>query len=152
MGLQTYAAQFLATPQTPIINPQTNAAVTNFYYMLLALFNRTGQGTGTPLIATGLTAAASFATAQTKGNPALIVNDWSVFNTVASGGVCAVPAVNVGSDFIIWNFGAHSLAITPQPTQAIDALGLGNPYNLAANKMQWFRCPTTNQMYSMQLG
>lgn len=147
MGLQTFQQAF-PSPPTKLVNTD-GTQTKDGQYLWLALWNRTGQSVGTPKIAVGLTAAATFALAQKN---ALIAADWNEFDTVASGGICAVPIVNVGSDFIVWNFGGFNLAIAPDPTQQIDALGLGAAYSLAQNKMQWFRCTAQNQLRSMQLG
>jgi hypothetical protein len=147
MGLQVYQTQ-LPPPQTPLVKPD-GTPTTDGRYLFLALWNRTGKGPGGPVIATGLIATLNTVAA---GAAPIIAADWNVFSTVPNAGICTIPIVNVEADFIIWNFGAHSLAITPDPTQQIDALGLGNPYNLNPNKMQWFRCAAPNQLYSMQLG
>jgi hypothetical protein len=84
--------------------------------------------------------------------PFNIVNDWSEFDTVASGGVAVIPELTVGAEIIVFNGGLNSLAVTPQSDTQIDALGLGVGYALASLKMQVFRCFAPQQIRSMQLG
>src|SRR5262249_3076822 len=142
-GLTPFPQQFLSSLQNPVVDPRSGGPTKDFYYLLLAFFNRTGKGTGAPVIATGLTAAATVALAQQNAPRAA---DWNELDTVASGGICAIPIVDVGSDFIVWNQGLHTLAVTPDPSQQIDALGNGVAYSLTSGKMQWFRCTAQNQL------
>lgn len=145
MPLLVYPRQMIA-PAVAIVGPEASATK-DLYYLLLALFNRTGQGNGAPIIAVGLTALVPGASPLP-----IIAADWNEFSTVPAGGACQIPLVAVGSDFIVWNFGANVLAVTPQAQQQIDTGGAGRAYNLAAGKMQWFRCTALNQLRSMQLG
>lgn len=143
MGIQGFPNGF-PSPQTPIIDPETGAFTKDGRYFLLALWNRTGQGPGLPTVAAGLAVLA--------GIPFGITTDWSQFGAVAAGGIAVIPAISVGADAVVFNGGANSLLVKPQPTAQIDALGLGAGYPLAAGKMQWFRCVTPTQLNSMQLG
>src|SRR5699024_702388 len=105
-----------------------------------------GGNDGAPVINNDLTAVAP------PGTLPLISADWNIFTTVPASGGAQIPPVNVGADFIVWNFGISNLLVTPQPTYQIDALSAGSPYSLAPNKMQWFRCTAPNQLLSTQLG
>lgn len=145
MPLLVYPRQMLQRGEAAV-TPNNGAATNDLYYLLLALFNRTGGGDGGVAIGNPLGAVAP------PGTLPLIQNDWNVFTVVPAGGACQLPPVAVTADFIIWNFGANPLAITPQPNQEIDTLGAGAAYSLAVNKMQWFRCTAQNQLLSTQLG
>jgi|SRR5579883_2335747 len=144
MGLLVYPKQ-MPTPQLPIA-AKSGAPANDWYYLLLALFNRTGQGDGAPNIQPNLTAVVAPATLP------LIAGDWNIFTTVPNGGAAQIPPLAAGADFLVFNLGANSLAVTPQATDTIDALAKGAAYNLAAGKMQWFRCTAPGQILSMQLG
>jgi hypothetical protein len=145
MGLQVYG-QDMPPLQTPVVNAQTFDASRNWWYLWLALFNRTGKSSGAPTIGNDLTAVVAPDTLP------LIQSDWNIFTAVPNGAAAQVPAVLPGSDFIVFNVGTSNLAVTPDPSYQIDALGAGRAYDLAPGKMQWFRCTAQNQILSMQLG
>lgn len=129
---------------TPIVDPKTGALTAkDGRFLILALLNRTGGSSGAPSVGTGLVVGA---------DPFNIVNDWSEFDTVPNGGIALIPLIAVGSEFVVFNGGLNSLAVTPQPSMQIDALGNGVGYALASLKMQVFRCFTPTQIRSMQLG
>jgi hypothetical protein len=133
----------LPPAQTPLVTPSTGTLSIDGRQLLLALLNRTGGSSGAPSVGVGLVVGAA---------PFNIVNDWSEFDTVASGGVAVIPELTVGAEIIVFNGGLNSLAVTPQSDTQIDALGLGVGYALASLKMQVFRCFAPQQIRSMQLG
>jgi hypothetical protein len=133
----------LPPAQTPLVDPQTGALSLNGRQLLLALLNRTGGSSGAPSVGVGLVVGAT---------PFNIVNDWSEFDTVPSGGIAIIPELTVGAEIIVFNGGVADLHITPQPDTQIDALGLGGAYSLTNLKMQVFRCFAPQQIRSMQLG
>jgi hypothetical protein len=144
MGINNYPQNFPA-PQTPLIAVQTGLPTQDLRFLLVALFNRTGQGAGSPIIKSGL--------AVVGGAVFPIIGDWNQFTSVANGGIAQLPAMSAGGDCIIWNDDpANALSITPQNAVEIDVLGVNAGYMLAAGKMQWFRQVTPTLIHSMQLG
>ena len=144
MSLLTFP-RGMPTSRKPLISAE-GLIDNDWYYLLLSFFNRTGAGDGAPTIAINLTAIAP------PDIPPLINNDWSEFSTVPANGVAQIPPIVVGSDFIVWNFGANNLFVTPQAGVKIDTLAAGAAYSLAPNKMQEFRCTAPTQIRSTQLG
>lgn len=143
MGIQGYQQNFPG-PQTALVNQQ--GGVTNDgRFLWLALWNRTGQGTGLPSVAAGQAIVA--------GTPFNLNADITDFTAVPTGGVAQIPQLSVGAEFIVFNSDAvDAVAITPQPGVQIDGLAVGAAYSLAAGKMQWFHCVTPTLIRSTQLG
>ncbi len=148
MGIIAYPRK-LPAPKQVVAND--DGSVTNDYrYLLLALYNATGQGDGVPSVDSGPNGTGAIVSATA---PYVIAADWTLFVTVPVGGQAQLPNLPVGCDAIIFNDdGAHALGVLPQSTVQIDALGLGNAYSLAHAKMQWFRQVTPTLIHSMQLG
>lgn len=142
MSLITFPQDFLSSNE-PVVD-KSGQFTRNVRYLLLALFNRTGQGSGAPIVQTELVVAA--------GGDFNITADWNQFSTVAGAGACLLPPMAVGSDCIIFNDGVNSLNVKAQAGVGFDALAVGTPYSLAAGKMQWFRSLTPTSIRSMQLG
>ncbi len=144
MGITAYPRKLPAPKQT-VAND--DGSITNDYrYLLLALYNATGQGDGVPNVQAGLAVVA--------GSIFNIVGDWNQFSSVGNGGAALLPSLVVGTDCIVWNDDGNGFVLTvkPQPSSQIDTLGLGNGYSLPAAKMQWFRQVTPTLIHSMQLG
>lgn len=142
MGITAYAYAFM---RGQALVGQGGQATVSFQNFLLALFNRTGAGSGNPNVAAGLVVVA--------GTAFIIAADWNEFTTVPNGGVAQLPALDVGSDCIVFNdAAANALSVAPQAGVQIDTLGIGVGYALAAGKMQWFRAVTPTLIKSMQLG
>lgn len=152
MGINGFPTNF--PPQrAPIIDQATGQFTMDGRYLLLALFNRSGEGDGFPTIALGL-----MAQGIDQSSAILMGSDWNEFDTVAAGTGAVIPIMGAGGDIIVWNFGASPLSIYPSPVAApnqpiqIDALGVNQPYMLAAGKMQWLRQISPTQIRSTQLG
>lgn len=145
MGIQIYSEQ-MPQRQNVAVDSNTFALTKDFWYFLNSIWNRTGKNVGGAIVQVGLVATVAPATLP------MISADWNEFSQVPLNGACQLPALNAGADTIIFNFGANPLGVTPDPTQQIDALGLGIAYSLAITKMQWFRCTAQTQLRSMQLG
>lgn len=136
MSIQAFGTDFPSGNQ-PFLDPATGLVDRTWRYVLLQLWNRTGQGTGIvpavsePLTATGATIADALA----------LTNDWNYFNTVAAGTGCLLLPLKPGNDIQVFNGGANALNIYP-PTalDQIDALGAGSPYVLNAGKLRIFEC------------
>ena len=114
--------------------------------LLLALFNRTGAGTGiipkvspVPLIATGSTIADALG----------LVTDWNLIGIVAAGTGVAIPPLKPGNDIEVFNGGANALKVYPfSSTAQIDALGNGAAFSLAPGKLRIFQCWTLSLLIS----
>lgn len=146
MSIQKFASLF--NPRTPLVDklgiPSTNYG----QQFLLALWNRTGGGTGivpsvdATLVATGATIADALQ----------LTKDWNGTQTTPAGsGVAIASALNLqpGNDIWVFNGGLNNLNVYP-PSGAvqIDALGNGNPYVLASGKLRCFQCWTAAQFHS----
>jgi hypothetical protein len=137
--------QQLHPPQTPYIGADGKLTMSG-RYQLLALWTRTGKGTGiVPQVGAGLAAGGDRAS-----NAVLITNDQNQFTTVNPGQGCMLPALKPGQDVQVINDGAHSLNCYPQE-QAIDALASGDPYVLAAGEIRVFQGLTVAGIKSYQL-
>lgn len=125
-----------------------NAPTNDFRIFLLQLFNRTGQGTGIfNKVANNLTAAGTTQLTATG-----LTMDWNeVLTTPASSGV-QLLALQPGQVQVVFNGGAHTLAVYPAANYAIDALAVNAAYSLASPKMQVFMGWQASLVRSMQLG
>lgn len=126
--------------------------VAAFYYLVRALFNRTGQNNGIPFtVGSGLMAQGSF---QSSALP--LTNDLNDV-TGGSGGV-VLDNLHPGQLQLVYCGIASGLNVYPAPFGQIDALGVNNPYSLANGKSQIFWCPSLlpnssgSQYRSLQLG
>lgn len=134
MSIQAFGDDF--PKSTQFLDPTGNINKT-WLYLLLQLWNRTGQGTGIiPVVSDPLTGAGT-----TIADALSLTDDWNWFTTVAAGTGCKILPLKPGNDIQIYNAGAHSLNVYP-PTAAdqIDSLGAGSPYVLAAGKLRIFEC------------
>lgn len=112
---------------------------------LLALFNRTGAGTGIipkvtgPLIATGSTIVDSLQ----------LGSDWNLIGTTPlNSGVQLLP-LKPGNDIQVFNAGANPLNIYPPGGSQIDALAINSPLVLLSGKLRIFECWTLSQFFSL---
>jgi hypothetical protein len=146
VSIQKFTAQF--NPTSPLVDSQGIPILGYGRAFFLALFNRTGQGTGIvpivsdPISATGATIADAFQ----------LENDWNnVTNIPAGTGVAISSALSLqpGNDIWVMNAGAGDLNVYPPDTKTqIDALGAGGPYVLHPGKLRCFQCWASNQFYS----
>jgi hypothetical protein len=151
MGINGFPQSF---PTRDVLFIDGAGKITNTWlYLLLAYFNRTGAGTGTPSVAGGVVASGA-GQVDAFG----LTKDWNSVDTVPGGSGVRLPIVNVGTDCVVFNGDGNSLKVYPSlvappngPMQ-IDALGANAPYPLAAGKMQIFRCWTPGLIRSTQLG
>ncbi len=153
MGINSYSTRNF-NPRGPFVLPDDAFAPTaDAVYLLLALFNRTGGSAGGAVVKVGIVAAGN-----SQASAFGLQGDWNYVETVDAGTGVSIPAINVGSDCIVFNAGANTLSIYPAIVTApalpiqIDALGVNAPYPLAAGKMQWFRMVKPALLTSMQLG
>lgn len=144
MSIQSFVWNMFAKP-APFTDGKgilTNDA----FKFLLALYNRTGQGTGIVSIVSGSLVAQGI----DIGTALPLVNDWNLVGFVALGSGVVISELQPGNDIEVQNSGANTLNVYPPPTGVeIDALGVGNPYPLPAGKLRVFQCWTTTQFISL---
>jgi hypothetical protein len=132
----------LHPPETPFTEHGGKLTM-NGRYFNLAMFTRTGRGTGiVNQVGNGLKASGTH-----TGNAAMLTNDWNQFTDVAAGSGCNLPTLKPGQDVQVVNNGANDLNCYPVG-QLIDALDLNAPYVLAPGKMRTFQCITTGALVS----
>lgn len=142
MSIQRFAHNFFAAG--PFVD-KAGALTVDASRFLLALFNRTGMGTGIVpvvsdvLVATGTTAADALG----------LINDWNLVGTTAAGSGVKILPLKPGNDIQVFNAGANSLKVYPPSGFQIDALGVDQPYVLAAGKLRIFECWGLTQLYSL---
>lgn len=143
MSIQSFGFDFSAQSNgLKFFDPQTGQLTRIGSYFLLALWNRTGTGTGiVPKVSDPLVAAgASIADAL------MLVTDWNLVGTVAAGTGVQILPLKPGNDIQVYNNGANALLIYPPDANTqIDALGNGVAFSLAPGKLRIFECWTLNQ-------
>lgn len=145
MTIQAFGYQFQGRKQQ-LFDPKTGELTQSGRYFFLALWNRTGKGTGivpevSPLlVATGATLATALQ----------ISFDWNYVGAVPAGsGLVAPPAMAPGQSFEVFNAGANNLNVYPPNVGIqIDALGFGAPYVLAPATLREFELWLPAQMIS----
>ena len=147
MSIQAFGAQFSAGNPDQIFDKETGRLTARGQSFLLALYNRTGAGTGIVPQVTSSTALL-VATGSSITDALGLITDWNNFGTVAGGTGCIISALldlQPGNDIQVFNGGSNNLNVYP-PTAAdqIDALGAGRPFVLAPGKLRIFECWSTN--------
>lgn len=106
---------------------------------VLALFARTGQGNGIiPLVDTELAA-----TGATLADALGLTKDWNLIETGAANSGVRILPLKPGNDIVVWNIsGSNKNIYPPDANTQIDALGNGNPFVLAPQKLRVFQCWT----------
>lgn len=143
----TGAKPYQYQPTQQLVSPQSGVPVRGGVDFLLALYNRTGAGTGSPNQVTQAPVAAAGGTLSTA---TLLTADWNEVNATANNQGVQIPAAMVpGTDIVVLNTSAHTVKVYPFNAESqIDALGDGAPYSLAAGDKQTFQCWTPTQLYS----
>src|SRR6185437_15204330 len=114
--------------------------------LILALYNRTGGGNGSPNQVTQDTVAAQ---GNSIANALLLTQDWNLVTATADNQGVQIPAFPPGGDIAIYNDSAFVVLVYPPDADVqIDALGNGQPYSLAAGTKQTFQCWTPTQLRS----
>jgi hypothetical protein len=126
--------QQLFQPSNPIVTPSTGIGTNAFFYLVRALFNRTGGPSGiTDKVGNNLTAVGT--TLQTA---LALSND---YNEVLNGDAgVSLAALQPGQRQWVLNGTGGNLNVYPCSNGAIDALGSEEPYILANGKTQIFVC------------
>lgn len=113
-------------------------------YLLLALWNRTGQGQGVPIqVGTGVTAAG---TAQADATELAV--DWNVIGPTPANSGVRLQALQPGQAQRVYNDGANNLNIYPASGSSIDALAPNAPYVLASGARREFSALTATVLRS----
>lgn len=151
MSIQSFAQNF--DPRNPLVDPATGIPTTNYgRALLLALWNRTGLGTGIVPKVTGADPSGPpgllVAEGTTQADALAVTSDWNWFGTVAIGTGAIIPPLKPGNDIQFQNGGAHSLNIYPPIGYQIDALAVNAPFVLAAGKLRIFECWSLTQLFS----
>lgn len=152
MSIQAFPIQWQAN--NPLVTPSTGVLTQFGQYLLLALYNRTGAGSGLPdsvgnnLRAVGLTQADALA----------LINDYNEITSDEGGnnGVILL-SLKPSQAQIVFNGSADPINVYPPVGGNIDGLGLNVAYPLNQNKTQIFTCwglQTSGVPYyrSLQLG
>lgn len=145
-----FPTQLLAQ-NTPYMNGD-GTPVTAFYFLVKALFDRTGQNNGIPFtVGAGLVPAG---TSQADALP--LVDDFN--EVIAGGGGVVLDALRPGQLQLVYNGSGANLNIYPALAGVIDALTPNVPYSLPNTKTQIFWCSSLMsgsggpQYRSVQLG
>jgi hypothetical protein len=129
------AFPFQWRPSTAIVDPKTGILTQYGQYLLLALYNRTGDGSGIPL-SVGNDLEATGATQQTALG---LTNDYNEVLTGSGGGV-ALLALKPGQSQIVFNGSGGNIDVYPPAGSQIDSDGVNDPYLLGNDKTQIFTC------------
>jgi hypothetical protein len=139
------------TPTAPFVETRGGLLTQDAVFLMLALFNRTGDGDGAPSVKVGVAAAGT-----TQATATVLSGDWNYVEIVPSGSGVILPLFSTsGLDCIVFNADAADLNVYPpisnvQPIQ-IDALVGNAPHVLHAGKMQWYRSIKPALIKTMQL-
>ena len=127
--------QQLPQPTTPAVSTQSSWSLTRtFYYLIRALFNRTGGNSGIPITVGNNLAAAG----ATQGTATVLSNDW---NEVLSGaGGVALADLQPGQQMVVYNGTGGSIEVYPPSGGQINALAVNAGFSLGNGKTQIFRC------------
>jgi hypothetical protein len=139
MSINGFAQNF---PQGVALIDLTNGQLTsNGYYLLLALWNRTGGGNGLPSVSSPLTASGT-----TQADALALGSDWNDVETVGANSGVLIPQMQPGADIVVWNGSANPLNVYPFSGAKIDGLGVNVAFSLAASKMRLFQCWSITQL------
>jgi len=140
MSIQAFIQNFKDT--WPLINPKTGLLTVDGKYLLLALWNRTGKGSGiVPIVSPPLTA-----TGNSQATALGLVADWNDVETVLAGSGVVMPTLKPGNDIVVFNGSATALNVYPFSGAAIDAFAVNAPFVLPAGKLRCWQCWGIAQM------
>jgi hypothetical protein len=132
----------MVTGGNPFVNQQSGNLTPNSYKFELALFNRTGAGTGiVPVVQTGLVAQGNG-----QSNALLLAADWNRVDTVTSGSGVVMPTLQPGNDISVWNNGGNNLEVYPFSGAAINGGTVNAGVSLTPGQLAYFQCWTTTNV------
>lgn len=131
-------AQLLFGQRDPIVD-DTGALTSTAWRVVLALWNRTGQGSGVPMQVDNPVSAAG----GTQATATPLTLDWSEVTVVPAGAGVVMANLKIGQQQIVFNSGgAGNLLVYPFANPAspihIDALAANAGYTLPNNQLQVF--------------
>lgn len=141
------ARNYQYRPNTPLVNTDNGHPFRDGIDFLLALFNRTGGGTG---IVNQVTPNAIQAAGSTIDDAASLTHDWNDVTTAAGGqGVQLPQGLQPGTDVTVANSGNHNLNVyPPDGASQIDANGAGAALVVAPGTKKTIQCWTITQFRS----
>lgn len=143
MSIQAYSYQF--RQNTKLVDPKTGIPTQDGIDLLLALYNRTGKGTGIiPVVSPHLAAAGN-----SQATALALSNDWNYIGTTPGGSGVVLLPLKPGNDMEVFNGGGSPLNIYPASGYQIDALAVNAPYVLNAGKLRIFQCWTLSLFVSL---
>ncbi len=148
MSIQSFNYDFTAEEVASFIDPKTGALTKVGRYLLLALWNRTGQGTG---IVPKVSPAVGQLTAigSSIGDALGLVTDWNLVGVVAAGTGVQIMPLKPGNDIEVFNNGSNPLNVYPPTGCQIDAMSVNAPYVLQVGKLRIFQCWTLSLYLSL---
>lgn len=120
--------QNLPPPQSPFVNPATGILANDGYQYLLSLLNAAANDQATSTVATGLEA-----TGTNQATALQLSSQWNEVDSAANAGAgVLLSAYQPGQQQTVFNGLGAALPVYPPPGVQIDALGVNQPYSLAA--------------------
>lgn len=137
MSIQRFAQLLFGADA--FVDKGTGKLTVNAARFILALWNRTGGGTGiVPKVSDPLTA-----TGADVGTALMLKDDWNVITAGANNAGVVMLALKPGNDIQVMNKGPNTYKVYPfDPAVAIDALGAGAAFSLAPGKLRIFEVMT----------
>jgi hypothetical protein len=144
VSIQSFVYQFFGA--IAFIDKATGNLTKDGSRFLLALWNRTGAGTGiVPKVSDPLTA-----TGADVGTALMLKDDWNVITAGANNAGVVMLALKPGNDIQVMNKGPNTYQVYPfDPAVAIDALGAGAAFSLAPGKLRIFEVMTIDSGQTM---
>lgn len=140
MSFRQWPYSMIAGSQS-LSNQQNGQPTTNTYKFLLALFNRSGGGTGiVPQVDNSVTAAGSG-----QGDATVLTADWN--NVSAGAGGVVMPTMQPGNDITVLNTTGGSINVYPFSGAAINGGAANSPVTLSPGELGYFQCWTNTQLF-----
>jgi hypothetical protein len=140
VSIQAFQQNFQQT--RPLVDPKTGVLTVDGQYLLLALWNRTGQGSGiVPVVSPPLTA-----TGSGQGDALGLVADWNDVESVPGTSGVVMPILKPGNDITVYNGSGNSLNVYPFSGARIDIAAVNAAISMAPGELRYFQCWSTTQM------
>lgn len=134
-------------PNAPLVNSDTGIPQRDGIDLILALYDRTGSGMGSP---NQVTTEPIQANGNTAAEATLLNMDWNeVVGANGTGVILPVAILVPGADTVVLNGGSAPVNVYPPSNDVqIDNLGNGNPYSLSNGLKVTFQCWSATQIRS----
>jgi len=140
MSFQSFQQNYQKT--RPLVDPKTGILTVDGDYLLLALWNRTGLGSGiVPVVSPPLTA-----TGSSQSDALGLIADWNDVETVPASSGVIMPPMSPGNDITVFNGSGTTLNVYPFLGAKIDTGAVNAPFPLIAGERRCFQCWGTTQM------